>query len=321
MAAVVAATTSVLADENTRLANTTVARIVEARGELDDPAVLKECCARLQKINGMLKARVAEADAEACHEAMKGGLTGIGCDDKRLVATLCTRTKAALSRTAAAYREKYDKDLAEEVKGETSSDYGRMMAYAMSAPEVYVADVIDKACKGLGCDEEALIEVCCTRTPEQLLAGKACWEGRNDASLFDYVTKELGHEYRHLNILLLKILKGERPWDEAVDDARAAQHVEKLHKECAKGMMQDFKEDKVVNWLAGCPPAEAALCADLYEKAHGTSLKSALEAKCGKKFALGLSALLVAPGVPGPRRPSRDFGPRNQCAHRRLLGR
>ena len=39
------------------------------------------------------------------------------------------------------------------------------------------------------------------------------------------MTKELGHEYRHLNILLLKILKGERPWDEAVDDARAAQHV------------------------------------------------------------------------------------------------
>ena len=150
MAAVVAATTSVLADENTRLANTTVARIVEARGELDDPAVLKECCARLQKINGMLKARVAEADAEACHEAMKGGLTGIGCDDKRLVATLCTRTKAALARTAAAYREKYDKDLAEEVKGETSSDYGRMMAYAMSAPD----------------------RVCCHDDVRELLTGK-----------------------------------------------------------------------------------------------------------------------------------------------------
>ena len=86
-------------------------------------------------------------------------------------------------------------------------------------------------------------------------------------------------------------------------------------------MMQDFKEDKVVNWLAGCPPAEAALCADLYEKAHGKSPKSALEAKCGKKFALGLSALLVAPGVPRPRRSSRDFGPWHRCSHRRLLGR
>ena len=98
----------------------------------------------------MLKARVAEADAEACHEAMKGGLTGIGCDDKRLVATLCTRTKAALARTAAAYREKYDKDLAEEVKGETSSDYGRMMAYAMSAPD----------------------RVCCHDDVRELLTGK-----------------------------------------------------------------------------------------------------------------------------------------------------
>ena len=75
------------------------------------------------------------------------------------------------------------------------------------------------------CGAEALIEVCCTRTPEQLRAGKACWEGRSDKALFDYLGSELGHEYRHLNILLLKILKGERPWDEAVDDARAAQHV------------------------------------------------------------------------------------------------
>ena len=66
-----------------------------------------------------------------------------------------------------------DCQLAKEVKGETGSDYGRMMAYALSAPEVYVADVIDKACKGLGCDEEALIELCCTRHPDQLAAGEA----------------------------------------------------------------------------------------------------------------------------------------------------
>ena len=50
----------IMADEASRLANTTVARIVEAKGELDDPAVLKECCTRLQKINAMLKTRIAE---------------------------------------------------------------------------------------------------------------------------------------------------------------------------------------------------------------------------------------------------------------------
>ena len=114
--AVVAATSQVLADESTRLGNTTVARIVGASesGDLSDPGVLKECCGRLQKINGMLKTRIAEADAAACHEAMKGGLTGIGCDNAKLIGTLCTRTKAALGRTAAAYRAAFDRDLAAE---------------------------------------------------------------------------------------------------------------------------------------------------------------------------------------------------------------
>ena len=36
----------------------------------------------------------------------------------------------------------------------------------------------------MGCDEEALIELCLTRSPEQLAAGKKCWEGRRDKALF-----------------------------------------------------------------------------------------------------------------------------------------
>ena len=202
----------IMADEASRLANTTVARIVEAKGELDDPAVLKECCTRLQKINAMLKTRIAESDALSSYEAMNPGLTGIGCDDRKLIAALCTRTKASLERTKVAYRAKYDKDLAKDVKGETKgwftgSDYGRMMSYALSTPENYVADVIHAACHGMGCDEEALIELCLTRSPEQLAAGKKCWEGRRDRGLFDYINKELGHSYRHLRYLILEILK------------------------------------------------------------------------------------------------------------------
>ena len=184
-----------------------------------------------------------------------------------------------------------------------------------------VADIIHAACHGMGCDEEALIELCLTRGPEQLAAGKSCWEGRRDKSLFDYISKELGHSYRHLKYLILKILKGERVWTGPVDARRAAKHVDDLHHECAKSMFQDFKEDRVVDYLLAGPPEEAALIAKLYEEKYNKSLKSALEAKCGKKFALGLSALLVAPGVPRPRRSSRDFGPRNRCSHRRLLGR
>ena len=140
--------TQVFQDEKSRLANTTVARIVAAKGSLNDPETKKECCRKLQKLNATLKDRVAAVDAAMARDAMKGGVTGLGCDNRNLIAVLCTRTKASLERTKKAYREKFDADLAKDVREKTGSDYGRMMAYALAAPDAYVADIIHAACHG-----------------------------------------------------------------------------------------------------------------------------------------------------------------------------
>ena len=235
----------VMLDEKTRLRNSTVARIVAARGSLDDPETKKECCRRLQKINNMLKDRIAEMDATMARDAMhagilKGGFSG--CDNSKLIAVLCTRTKASLNRTKQQYRAKFDRDLCKDVKSKTGSDYGRMMGHALSDPDEYVADVIHAACHGMGCDENALIELCMTRSPEQLEAGKKCWEGRRDKALFDYIGKELGMMFKDLKHLILEILKGKRNWTGPVDKKRAAHHAERLHHECTKNMFQNFHE-------------------------------------------------------------------------------
>ena len=84
--------TQVFQDEKSRLANTTVARIVAAKGSLNDPETKKECCRKLQKLNATLKDRVAAVDAAMARDAMKGGVTGLGCDNRKLIAVLCTRT-------------------------------------------------------------------------------------------------------------------------------------------------------------------------------------------------------------------------------------
>ena len=240
-----AAMSQVMLDEKTRLRNTTVAKIVAARGSLDDPETKKECCRRLQKINDMLKDRIAEMDATMARDAMhagilKGGFSG--CDNSKLIAVLCTRTKASLNRTKQQYRAKFDRDLCKDVKSKTGSDYGRMMGHALSDPDEYVADVIHAACHGMGCDENALIELCMTRSPEQLEAGKKCWEGRRDKALFDYIGKELGMLFKDLKHLILEILKGKRNWTGPVDKKRAAHHAERLHHECTKNMFQNFHE-------------------------------------------------------------------------------
>ena len=120
---------------------------VLAARKTDDTDTIEECCVKLQAHNHKLKQYIAVLDAKEAHEAMKGGFCGLGCNDRKLITVLATRTKSQLARTEAKYRELYDKDIRKEVKGETGGDYGRFLYYAMGTRAEYVADMIDVACE------------------------------------------------------------------------------------------------------------------------------------------------------------------------------
>jgi len=196
-------------------------------------------------------------------------------------------------RTAAKYRELYDEDLREAVRGDTSGDYGRLLNMALASPEEYVIEMISSACGGIGCNETTLIELCVTRSNEVITAGKEAWEAREDKSLVDYLDKELGVLYRHVQKLIFKLLKGERDEGDEVDEDKAAEQVEALAKECKKGRFANFSEKKVIEILATNNPTQNAKVAELFENEHGKSLGKALAKKCGEKLTLALKALLL----------------------------
>ena len=61
-----------------------------------------------------------------------------------------------------------DKEFLEELKSETSSDFQHVLkALCMGAAD-YDAYEVHRAIKGLGTDEDALIEILCTRTNAQI---------------------------------------------------------------------------------------------------------------------------------------------------------
>ena len=92
----------------------------------------------------------------------------------------------------------------------------------------------------MGCDENAFIELCMTRSQSNWREERL--EGRRDKALFDYIGKELGMMFKDLKHLILEILKGKRNWTGPVDKKRAAHHAERLHHECTKNMFQNFHE-------------------------------------------------------------------------------
>ena len=113
--------TQVFQDEKSRLANTTVARIVAAKGSLNDPETKKECCRKLQKLNATLKDRVAAVDAAMARDAMKGGVTGLGCDNRKLIAAI-----------AAAYQRRTNNYEQEEVN-QSLGDWGLVLSFGRLA--------------------------------------------------------------------------------------------------------------------------------------------------------------------------------------------
>ena len=273
--------------------------VLKARIECEDDAeVMKDCCLRLQAHNRRVKEYIAVYDSESIHEAMNGGFMGLGCNDRKLIAALCTRTKAQLQRTRKQYWQLYEKDMRKEIKGETGSGaYSRMMYFASASKEEYIADIIDIACHAgvlsFGCDETCLLEVFVTHTQAELQAGKAVWEGRTDKSLVDFLKAELGSSYRHLFRLLCLLYMGDRNESEEVDEELAASQVEQIKAECDKGWFEDFDSSLIIEIIGANTTKQNALMASLFEKKYSESLGKNLKEKCGSRLHYALNGLLL----------------------------
>ena len=277
---------------------TFIGTVIKAREVASENAdVLADCATRLQAYNRRIKEYVAIYDCETINEAMNGGFMGMGCNDNKLIAAVCTRTKAQLQRTKSQYRDQYDKDVREEVMGETGGAYRKLLYFIFAAKDAYIADVIDMACNEasiaeFGCDEIALLEVFVTHTQEELQEGKDKWEGRTDKSLVDFINENLGSSYRHLNRLLQLLFMGDRVETDEVMEELAQAQVAELKEECDKGWFEDFDESKIIEIIGANTIPQNQLCADLFEKEYGESLASNLEDKCGPRLFKALCALM-----------------------------
>ena len=274
---------------------TFLASVLEAREKhSEDASVMEDACTRLQAHNRKLKSLIATADAEAVNEAMNGGFLGLGCNDKKLIAVLCSRTKSQLEMTKKRFRSMYDKDIREEVRGETAGAYGKMISYAMASKTDYVIDMIDAACVGWGCNEMLLIELFIMCEQEWLKEGKAAWEGRKDKSLIDYINKELGSSYEQLCSLLMLLLKGDRePEETEPDDEKIGEQVEKLRAETEKGMFTGADEQIFVDIIGTNNTMMNMRLAELYENKYSVSLGKGIKDKMSTKLGWCLSALLM----------------------------
>ena len=102
---------------------------------------------------------MAQADAQALRDAMKG----LGTDEATLIKIVANRTNAQRQQIKLQYKAMFGRDLVADLKSDLHGKFEDAMVALFSEPIVYDCEELRKAMKGLGTNEDTLIEIIASR--------------------------------------------------------------------------------------------------------------------------------------------------------------
>jgi len=131
-------------------------------------------------------------DAKYVYEAIQndGMPFGLGTNDSKLIAMLVLRSRYERAEIAKSYPTLYEKSVTDAIKGDTSGWYSEALLTLVKPFGEALADACNKAMKGLGTDEAALIRILGYHSKKDLRELQECYQSKYGKSLADAVASE-----------------------------------------------------------------------------------------------------------------------------------
>ncbi|XP_078394048.1 annexin A2-like, partial [Cetorhinus maximus] len=150
-------------------------------------------------------------------------------DEATIVRILSNRTLEQRQVIAKAFQKQYNTDLESLLKKKLSGYLENVMLSLLKSPAVLDAQELKEAMKGLGTDEETLIEIMVTRSNRELQEIKAVYKEEFQKDLEKDIISDTNGRFQKL---LLVLLKGQREANSSVinyelieEDAKTLQAV------------------------------------------------------------------------------------------------
>ena len=211
---------------------------------------------------------MSQADAEALRNAMKG----FGTDESTLIKICANRTNSQRQQMRAAYKALYGRDLIADLKSELNGKFEDAMIALFTEPIEYDVDQLREGMKGLGTNEDTLIEIISSRSPAQLRAISAKYKEKYKRDLEQDIKKETHGTLEHV---LVSLLQGNRSTNMKPDQARAAAIAQEIFK-AGEGKLGT--DESVFNkYFCSLSPYELAAMAQQYHKLTGHTILQAIE--------------------------------------------
>ena len=209
-----------------------------------------------------------QQDADALRKAMKG----VGCDEKAIIAICTGRTNAQRLEIVKAYKASYGRDLLSDLKSELHGKFEDAMIALFTDPIEYDADELRKAMKGIGTNEDTLIEIIASRPPNILRQIIAKFNEKYKRDLEKDVKSETSGTLRKLLIALLQCSRSTNTMPNPEQCKAIAEEIYKA------GEAKMGTDESVFNkYFCTLSPIELAQVSREYHKLTGRTILQAID--------------------------------------------
>lgn len=224
-------------------------------------------------------------DATALRDAMKG----IGTDDKTLIDVAGNRTHKQRMKIKQAYKSMYGRDLISDLKSELSGDYKTVMTALFTDPIEYDVDSIYNAIKGLGTDEDTIIEILASRPGWYINKMKTKYTEKYKKDMEEHVKGDTSGDFKKL---LVSLLQCKRSTNQVPDK----DECEKIAKELYDAGEKKLGTDEPIfnKYFSISSPHELLVISREYHKLTGNLLTTAIDREFSGDIKKLLKTILYA---------------------------
>ena len=228
----------------------------------------------------------SQADADGLRAAMKG----LGSDKDAIINIIGPKTNKQRLQIRDTYKSAYGRDLLEDFKKELSGHLKDTAIALFYSPIDYDCLTLRAAMKGLGTDEDTLIEILATRPPfiiKQIIQRYPQIIEKRD--LVNDVKSETSGSFRRL---LISLLQGERSANQNPNQQECEECAKQLYEAGEKKWGTD---DSVFNKIFALKsPAEIAVISREYHKLTGHTILQAINNEFSGNIKTLLNAIVYA---------------------------
>ncbi|KAM9833504.1 annexin A5a isoform 1-T3 [Syngnathus typhle] len=208
----------------------------------------------------------AKHDAEILHRAMKG----LGTDEDVVLMLLAARSNDQRQQIYEAYKTAYGKDLVNALKSELGGLFESLVVALMTPPVLYDAMLLHKAIKGIGTDDDVLIEILASRNSQRLRDIVTVYEKEFGSKLEKDICSDTSGYYQRLLVILLQ---GRR--EEGVKEPNISKDAKDLYAAGEGKFGTD--EEKFINILGNRSLEHLCKVFDAYKKLCGSDIENSIE--------------------------------------------